>query len=81
MTTDTTQTALEALAQTKMAMPNAAPEQPAFATYRHWRLVLDRENALWAILDKADASTNTLSEDVLRELAALLEEARAANPA
>jgi 3-hydroxyacyl-CoA dehydrogenase / enoyl-CoA hydratase / 3-hydroxybutyryl-CoA epimerase len=81
-TADTNQTALDdALAQTKMAMPDAAPEQPEFATYQHWRLVLDRDNALWAILDKADASTNTLSEDVLRELAALLEEARAANPA
>jgi 3-hydroxyacyl-CoA dehydrogenase / enoyl-CoA hydratase / 3-hydroxybutyryl-CoA epimerase len=62
-------------------MPDAAPEQPEFAQYTHWRLVLDRDNALWAILDKADASTNTLSEAVLRELAGLLEEARAANPA
>jgi 3-hydroxyacyl-CoA dehydrogenase / enoyl-CoA hydratase / 3-hydroxybutyryl-CoA epimerase len=80
-TADTNQIALDALAQAKMAMPDAAPEQPEFATYQHWRLVLDRDNALWAILDKADASTNTLSEDVLRELAGLLEEARAANPA
>jgi 3-hydroxyacyl-CoA dehydrogenase / enoyl-CoA hydratase / 3-hydroxybutyryl-CoA epimerase len=76
-----TQAALDALAQPVPAMPDAAPEQPEFAQYTHWRLVLDRDNALWAILDKADASTNTLSEAVLRELAGLLEEARAANPA
>jgi 3-hydroxyacyl-CoA dehydrogenase / enoyl-CoA hydratase / 3-hydroxybutyryl-CoA epimerase len=75
------QAALDALAQPQLAMPTPAPEQPSFADYAHWRLVLDGDNALWAILDKADASTNTLSEAVLRELAALLDEARAANPA
>jgi 3-hydroxyacyl-CoA dehydrogenase / enoyl-CoA hydratase / 3-hydroxybutyryl-CoA epimerase len=75
------QAALDALAQPQLAMPTPAPEQPGFADYAHWRLVLDGDNALWAILDKADASTNTLSEAVLRELAALLDEARAANPA
>lgn len=75
------QAALDALAEPMMAMPDAAPEQPEFAKYAHWRLVLDRDNALWAILDKQDASTNTLSEAVLRELAGLLDEASAANPA
>ncbi|MFW6076848.1 MAG: 3-hydroxyacyl-CoA dehydrogenase NAD-binding domain-containing protein [Hyphomicrobiales bacterium] len=78
---ETNQAALDALAAPRLAMPAAAPEQPEFAKYAHWRPVLDRDNALWAILDKADSSTNTLSEAVLRELAALLEEARAVNPA
>jgi 3-hydroxyacyl-CoA dehydrogenase / enoyl-CoA hydratase / 3-hydroxybutyryl-CoA epimerase len=77
---DRNQAALDALAMPRLAMPEAAPDQPSFATYAHWRLVLDRDNALWAILDKKDASTNTLSEAVLRELAALLDEARAAAP-
>jgi len=65
------QAALDALVSPRPAMPDTAPEQPNFADYAHWRLVLDRDNALWAILDKKGASTNTLSEAVLRELAGL----------
>jgi 3-hydroxyacyl-CoA dehydrogenase/enoyl-CoA hydratase/3-hydroxybutyryl-CoA epimerase len=41
--------------------------------YRHWRLTRDRENVAWAVLDKAEASANTLSEDVLLELDQILE--------
>jgi 3-hydroxyacyl-CoA dehydrogenase/enoyl-CoA hydratase/3-hydroxybutyryl-CoA epimerase len=79
MTGKANQAALDALAKPRLAMPTPAPEQPVFQDYAHWRLVLDRDNALWAILDKAGASTNTLSEEVLRELAGILDEARAAN--
>jgi 3-hydroxyacyl-CoA dehydrogenase / enoyl-CoA hydratase / 3-hydroxybutyryl-CoA epimerase len=75
-----TQSTLDALARPRPAMPDAATDQPSFAHYAHWRPVVDRDGALWAILDKADTSTNTLSEAVLRELSALLDEARAAAP-
>jgi len=37
-------------------------------TYKHWRLEQDEENFVWLHLDKADSSTNTLSEAVLTEL-------------
>ncbi len=37
-------------------------------TYNHWRLEQDEENFVWLHLDKADSSTNTLSEAVLTEL-------------
>ncbi len=36
--------------------------------YRHWWLEQDEENLVWLHLDKADSSTNTLSEAVLTEL-------------
>ena len=41
-------------------------------TYQHWRLNIDDHDIAWATLDKADASTNTLSADVLNELDAIL---------
>ncbi len=37
-------------------------------TYKHWRLEQDEENFVWLHLDKADSTTNTLSEAVLTEL-------------
>jgi len=35
--------------------------------WRHWRLARDEGGIAWLIFDKQDASTNTLSEDVLTE--------------
>lgn len=42
--------------------------------YRNWKAEKDENGILWAHLDKADATTNVLSADVLDELSALLEE-------
>ena len=41
---------------------DAAPGQ-----WRHWRLARDEGGTAWLIFDKQDASTNTLSEEVLTE--------------
>ncbi len=40
---------------------------------KHWTLTRDSDGLAWATLDKADASTNTLSPDVMAELAQLLD--------
>lgn len=74
------QAALDALAMPRLAMPDPAADQPGFVSaYDNWRLVLDKDGAVWALLDKKDASTNTLSEAVLRELDLLIDEARQAD--
>jgi 3-hydroxyacyl-CoA dehydrogenase / enoyl-CoA hydratase / 3-hydroxybutyryl-CoA epimerase len=41
---------------------------PAGEAWRHWKLARDDNGIAWLILDKAGASANTLSEDVLVEL-------------
>ena len=43
----------------------------------HWRLETDADGVAWLTLDKAGASTNSLSRDVMEELDAMLAEARA----
>ncbi len=40
--------------------------------YKNWKLTRDADNLAWAVLDKAGASANTLSADVLEELDAIL---------
>jgi 3-hydroxyacyl-CoA dehydrogenase / enoyl-CoA hydratase / 3-hydroxybutyryl-CoA epimerase len=40
----------------------------------HWKLDRDADGLAWATLDKAGASTNTLSPDVMAELAELLDQ-------
>ena len=42
-------------------------------TYRHWRHEKDADGILWWCIDKADASANVLSGEVLRELESLLD--------
>src|SRR3982074_2438201 len=37
-------------------------------TWRHWKLARDEGGIAWLVLDKAGASANTLSEEVLIEL-------------
>jgi 3-hydroxyacyl-CoA dehydrogenase / enoyl-CoA hydratase / 3-hydroxybutyryl-CoA epimerase len=41
--------------------------------YVHWRMRTDEDGAAWLLFDKKDSSANTLSEDVLSELNAILE--------
>jgi len=42
------------------------------ATFRHWRLQTDAEGLAWLALDKAGASANSLSREVMEELDAHL---------
>ncbi len=44
--------------------------------WRHWHLGRDDQNIAWLVMDKADTSTNVLSEALLRELDALLDRLR-----
>jgi 3-hydroxyacyl-CoA dehydrogenase/enoyl-CoA hydratase/3-hydroxybutyryl-CoA epimerase len=39
----------------------------------HWRQETDSDGIIWLCIDKADASANVLSQDVLRELVSMLE--------
>ena len=48
---------------------------------KHWTLIRDEDGIATATLDKAGASTNTLSADVMAELAALLDELERDPPA
>jgi 3-hydroxyacyl-CoA dehydrogenase / enoyl-CoA hydratase / 3-hydroxybutyryl-CoA epimerase len=48
--------------------------------YRHWHQSFDAERICWLTLDKADASANTLSREVLQELAAILDGLHAEPP-
>ena len=36
--------------------------------YKHWRIESDADNIVWLVIDRAGASTNTLSGEVLAEL-------------
>ncbi|HEX8987070.1 MAG TPA: 3-hydroxyacyl-CoA dehydrogenase NAD-binding domain-containing protein [Rhodocyclaceae bacterium] len=47
---------------------------------KHWKLDTDADGVCWATLDKADASTNVLSADVMAELALVLDACDAAQP-
>ena len=65
--------ALEALTVETLSLGTPAAEQPDGPELYHWRWHLDEDGAAWAILDKKDATTNTLSEGVLIELDKLLD--------
>ncbi len=43
------------------------------AKLNHWRQEIDNDGIVWWCIDKADASANVLSEEVLRELVQMLE--------
>jgi len=42
--------------------------------FRHWRLDYDMDKVCWLTLDRAGESTNTLSREVLQELATIVDE-------
>ena len=50
------------------------------ASLQHWRLDREADGVTWLTLDKAGASTNTLSRDVLEELSRILAELSAQPP-
>jgi hypothetical protein len=51
----------------KSVSPKSA-ENTMVATPRHWHAHRDKDNIHWLTLDRSDASTNTLSKDVLAAL-------------
>ena len=46
----------------------------------HWRLEIDADGVAWLALDKANASTNSLSREVMEELDSMVAEVARANP-
>jgi 3-hydroxyacyl-CoA dehydrogenase/enoyl-CoA hydratase/3-hydroxybutyryl-CoA epimerase len=48
--------------------------------YKHWRIEPDADNIAWLIIDRAGASTNTLSTEVLAELDRALDDIKAMQP-
>ncbi len=48
--------------------------------FKHWRIEKDDDKLVWLSLDRADASTNTLSGEVLEELDRMLDEISALVP-
>ena len=55
-----------------------APQEPG--PWAHWRLRTDEDGIAWLLFDKKDSSANTLSEDVLTELNAVLEKLERDHP-
>ena len=55
-------------------------QAPAANRSTHWRLVTDADGVAWLALDKAGASTNSLSREVMAELAAILGDLAQAPP-
>ena len=51
---------------------DAVIDAGAFGEYRHFRLARDADAIAWLTFDKAGASTNTFSKDVMEELVAIL---------
>ncbi len=51
----------------------AGPVSQVPSPFEHWTLVRDADDVAWAVLDKQDASANTLSEAVLEEFDRLLD--------
>ena len=49
------------------------PSHAAPSPYAHWRVTRDKADVAWAILDKQGASANTLDQEVLEELNAILD--------
>lgn len=66
--------ALDRLATENLTTGVPAASQPAAPSTRfaHWRWHIDVDGIGWALADRQDASTNTISEPVLREFDELL---------
>jgi 3-hydroxyacyl-CoA dehydrogenase/enoyl-CoA hydratase/3-hydroxybutyryl-CoA epimerase len=56
-----------------------APDTPG--SYRHFKLTRDEDGIAWLLFDRADASANTLSAEVLEEFDALINVLEAQRPA
>lgn len=64
-------TVWEMLAPRQMEL---GPADGTIKKLKHWRLAKDDEDIVWLVLDRAGESANTLSEEVLTELAAILDD-------
>ena len=70
---------LAALAPRDMELgPPASPQSTN--RYKNWRVVHDKDDIAWTILDKHDSSANTLNAEVLEELDAIVASFEAARP-
>ncbi len=63
--------ALEVLEPRNMELGPVVPGSEG--PWKHWKLARDDDGVAWVVIDKQGASANTLSEDVLIELADVLE--------
>src|SRR5580658_5693562 len=72
MTSHTGKSALDVIGKRDLELGPfaAAPAEPG--PWTHWRMRNDEDGVAWLLFDKKDASANTLSEDVLTELDAVL---------
>ena len=43
------------------------------APWKHWRMRTDEDGIAWLLFDKKDASTNTMDDETLTELDAVLD--------
>src|SRR6266540_6244730 len=59
---------LDVLAPRNLELGPLAGSAAGQGPWKHWRLARDDDGVAWLVLDKAGASANTLSEDVLIEL-------------
>ncbi|MGF7163403.1 3-hydroxyacyl-CoA dehydrogenase/enoyl-CoA hydratase/3-hydroxybutyryl-CoA epimerase [Rhodoligotrophos appendicifer] len=71
---------LIALANETLTTGLPAAEQPGRSSYNHWRWHTDVSGIAWVLFDKENASTNTLSAEVLAEFDSLLTEVEAFRP-
>ena len=55
------------------------PKPDASGPYRNFKLTRDGDGVAWLLFDRADASANTLSAEVMEEFGAVLD--RAGKPA
>ncbi len=58
----------DVLAPRNLELGPLAGGQAGTGAWRNWKLARDESGVAWLVLDKAGASANTLSEDVLAEL-------------
>jgi 3-hydroxyacyl-CoA dehydrogenase/enoyl-CoA hydratase/3-hydroxybutyryl-CoA epimerase len=63
-----------------MKPADAVLDQRALGEYRHFRLDKDADGIVWLTFDKAGASTNTFSQDVMAELASIIDRLAAERP-
>jgi len=56
------------------------PAHDADSRWTNWRLALDGDGIAWLVIDNPESTTNTLSEEVLRELDDVLATLEADNP-
>jgi 3-hydroxyacyl-CoA dehydrogenase/enoyl-CoA hydratase/3-hydroxybutyryl-CoA epimerase len=71
---------LDVLAPRNLELGPLAGSVAGQGPWKHWRLARDEGGVAWLLLDKAGASANTLSEDVLIELDEVLSKLEAEPP-